>query len=371
MRKKKKMCLNFLKDMKKKTEKEIDNMNKNQLIHYSKQFLNRVNEIENYLDKYIQYKKGYKLSEEEELKINDYNSKLNKANDLLQEITAKYNKSKIFIEKNNSIIDQLNKENILLKKKLNDKITLEKLTYPSFLHKTLYNDNIDKRKIKQDLIDFETRTLSTKKRNEKNKYFNFDNENKNIYSNYTITQTNTKRPDSYRCSTYENNNTYNNKYNSNKYKNNWKNKEDKDKNEEDNIIAKPMFTNSKLEHNGNPEGNYLKIDVGDESTQKKNFNLVQIGEVPINENGNNSLLNMNLYSKESGQKIEESNNNINKDIVNADSGNLPWRNGGNNKKDYYNKKKDNYYYNNNKNYNNYKNKYPLNQPKSKKSNKFD
>ena len=34
-------------------------------------------------------------------------------------------------------------------------------------------------------------------------------------------------------------------------------------------------------------------------------------------------------------------------------------------------KKDNYYYNNNKNYNNYKNKYPLNQPKSKKSNKFD
>ena len=80
---------------------------------------------------------------------------------------------------------------------------------------------------------------------------------------------------------------------------------------------------------------------------------------------------MNLYSKESGQKIEESNNNINKDIVNADSGNLPWRNGGNNKKDYYNKKKDNYYYNNNKNYNNYKNKYPLNQPKSKKSNKFD
>ena len=202
----------FFEGHEKKTEKEIDNMNKDQLIHYSKQFLSRVNEIENYLDKYIQYKKGYKLSEEDELKINDYNSKLNKANDLLQEITAKYNKSKIFIEKNNSIIEQLNKENILLRKKLNDKITLEKLTYPSFLHKTLYNDNIDKRKIKQDLIDFETRTLSTKKRNEKNKYFNFDNENKNIYSNYTITQSNTKRPDSYRCTTFDNN-TYNNKYN--------------------------------------------------------------------------------------------------------------------------------------------------------------
>ena len=196
--------------------------------------------------------------------------------------------------------------------------------------------------------------------------YNYQNNNfMNTNSNYM------RKPGSEYNNKYSNNNTYNNKYNSNKYKNYWKNKEDKDKNEEDIIIAKPMFTNSKLENNGNPEGNYLKIDVGDESTQKKNFNLVQIGEVPINENGNNSLLNMNLYSKESGQKIEESNNNINKDTVNADSGNLPWRNGGNNKKDYYNKKKDNYYYNNNKNYNNYKNKYPLNQPKSKKSNKFD
>jgi hypothetical protein len=115
--------------------------------------------------------------------------------------------------------------------------------------------------------------------------YNYQNNNfMNTNSNYM------RKPGSEYNNKYSNNNTYNNKYNSNKYKNNWKNKEDKDKNEEDIIIAKPMFTNSKLENNGNPEGNYLKIDVGDDSTQKKNFNLVQIGEVPINENGNNSLL---------------------------------------------------------------------------------
>ena len=204
----KKTKFKFFEGHEKKTEKEIENMNKDQLIHYSKQFLNRVNEIENYLDKYIQYKKGYKLSEEDELKINDYNSKLNKANDMLEEITAKYNKSKIFIEKNNSIIDQLNKENILLKKKLNDKITLEKLTYPSFMHKTQNNEIINKKKIKQDLLDFEPHTISIQKRKDKTKYFNFDKENKKTLSNYSLTHSNKKRPDSYRCTTYSNKNNY-------------------------------------------------------------------------------------------------------------------------------------------------------------------
>ena len=175
-----------------------------------------------------------------------------------------------------------------------------------------------------------------------------------------------------------NSNTYSNKYNSHKNKNYWQNKEDKDKKEEDILLKKPMFTNSKLENNGNPEGNYVKIDIGDNNTQKKNFNLVNIGEVEINNKANDSLLNISTKNKEIERKIEESNNNE-KNKEEIDSGNLPWRIGGNNKKEYYNKKKDNnYYYNNNKsyNYNNYynynnRNKYPLNQPKSKKGNKFD
>ena len=204
-----KKVFKFFEGHEKKTEKEIDNMNKDQLIHYSKQFINRVNEIENYLDKYIQYKKGYKLSEEDELKINDYNSKLNKSNELLHEITAKYNKSKIFIEKNNAIIDQLNKENILLKKKLNDKITMEKLTYPSFLHSTQNTGTINKKKIKQNLLNFETHILSSHKNKDKKKLFNFDNENKKTYSNFTLTQTNRKRPESsYRDIINNNNNNY-------------------------------------------------------------------------------------------------------------------------------------------------------------------
>ena len=99
--------------------------------------------------------------------------------------------------------------------------------------------------------------------------------------------------------------------------------------------------------------------------------MINIGEVNINDKEKNSLLNISNKYK------EESNNIKNNDLIKDDSSDLPWRNGGNNKKEYYNKKKDNYYnksYKNNNNYYNYndnRNKYPLNQPKSKKNNKFD
>ena len=195
-----KKVFKFFEGHEKKTEKEIDNMNKDQLINYSKQFLSRLNEIDTYLDKYIQYKKGYKLSEEEELKINDYNRKLEKANDLLEEITTKYNKSKIFIEKNNAIIEHLNKENLLLKKKLNDKITMEKLTYPSLLYNTQNNNTNGKRSFKDNFLGLERHTINNESVREKRK--NFNNENRKTISHFSLKN----RDDSNRCNTITNNN---------------------------------------------------------------------------------------------------------------------------------------------------------------------
>ena len=193
-----KSVFKFFQGHEKKTEIEIENMNKDQLVTYGKKFVDRVKEIETYLDKYIQYKKGYKFSEEEELKISDYNHRLNCANDLLEEMTAKYNKSKEYIEKNNTIIDQLNKENLILKKKLNDKITMEKLTYPSFLN--TQNNSSNKKKIKYTLLEF------------KNQAKNLKIKGKNIfgkggtYSHFSLSKVNNKNKiDSYRCNTYKNN----------------------------------------------------------------------------------------------------------------------------------------------------------------------
>ena len=98
-------------------------MNKNQLIHYSKQFLKRATQIEEYLDKYMQYKKGYKFNKEEEEKIASYSRKLEKANEILDDITEKCNKAKIYNQKNNQLINKLKKENVSLKKALNNLIT--------------------------------------------------------------------------------------------------------------------------------------------------------------------------------------------------------------------------------------------------------
>lgn len=186
---------------------------------------------------------------------------------------------------------------------------------------------------------------------------------------------------------------------SNRDKHNWNNFNNfyaGEKKEDNEFISKPMFTNSKLENHGNPEGNFVKIDLAPE--EKKHINLTNIGEVPINNNAVNSLLTIKslLIGKDSEKKENQINSDENKsnstststqisnnsNSLNNDASSLPWRGGstfrdkegGGFKKDYYNKtyrnnKKDYYYYSNGKNYN--KNRYSLNQPQSKKSNKFD
>ena len=192
-----KKLFKFFDGHEKKTEIEIENMNKNQLIHYSKQFLNRAAQIEEYLDKYIQYKKGYKLTQEEELKINDYIMKFEKANELLDDITEKYNKSKVYIQKNNQLINQLNKENISLKKTLNNILLMEKLTNPNKFF-NMKNMNLNKRKYKDNMFDFEAHT--TFDRNFKG--INIDKEFRKTFTNFISEPEIIKN--SIRCNTYNN-----------------------------------------------------------------------------------------------------------------------------------------------------------------------
>lgn len=181
---------------------------------------------------------------------------------------------------------------------------------------------------------------------------------------------------------------------SNRDKNSWNNYMGGEKKDKNDLVSRPMFINSKLENNGNPEGNFVKINIASE--EKNNFKLTNIGEVSVNcAHDVNSIVTMktNLLEKES-EKKENSINKINSENINENkisidynkddnnsSSSLPWRSGsffgerggGGYKKDYHNKNyrnyKNNYYYSNGKNYN--KNKYQLNQPQSKKMNKFD
>ena len=223
----------------------------------------------------------------------------------------------------------------------------------------------------------------------KNYSNNFMNTNSNYIRNPSTEIPNTKKEYYYSNYQYVKGRGYSNK---DKYNwNNFNNFYEGGKKEENDIVTKPMFTNSKLENNGNPEGNFVKIDIVPE--EKKNFNLTNIGEIPINENTDNSLL--AIKSLLFGKGNEKKENNINESStedkkneiplliqtnnnLKSDSNSLPWRSGSTfserggegYKKDYYNKsytnnKKD-YYYSNGKNYNRNRYKYNLNQPQTKK-----
>ena len=192
----------------KKTEIEIENMNKNQLIQYSKQFLNRANEIEVYLNKYIQYKQGYHFSQEEENKIRDCNRNFEKANETFDEINEKYNKSKAYIKKNNQLIDNLTKENISLKKKLNNILIMEKLTEQNNIFSSKKN-YINKKIYKENILDLEPHNILYK--NSDNYLIHFDKDYKSNFANFSP-KLNIKNY-SYRCNTY--NNTNKNKHQKN------------------------------------------------------------------------------------------------------------------------------------------------------------
>ena len=189
----------FFEAHEKKTEIEIENMNKNQLIQYCKNFLNRAAQVEEYLDNYIHYKQGYKLSQEEEAKISDYSNKLEKANEILDDITEKYNKSKVYLQKNDQLINQLNKENTSLKKALNNILLMEKLTNPNkFLN--MKSNTLNKKKYKDNMLDFKAQMTYDK--NFVQNMIDFDTESKKTFTKYISDSNNNQN--SIRCNTYDN-----------------------------------------------------------------------------------------------------------------------------------------------------------------------
>lgn len=189
-------------------------------------------------------------------------------------------------------------------------------------------------------------------------------------------------------------------YNNNHYNNNFYSHENFNRKGIDDSVSKPMFINSKLQNNGNPSGNYLKIDI---VTEEKKYKLETVGEIPLNnikanneisKNDNNenktsdslNLIKSLLIGGDKNGDIQsktiETDCNINNNKNIPDFGPDSWRNGGisnkerNYKKDmFYTKsfrgsKRDNKYFNND-NGKNYHKGYRLNQPQAKGGNKYD
>ena len=159
---------------------------------------------------------------------------------------------------------------------------------------------------------------------------------------------------------YKNNNNYNLK--KNYYQKNKKEEED---------IKKPMFINSKLENNGNPDGNFIKLEM-----DIPKYNFIPNGEIHPNNNNtinnNNNDINNNKIDKDTPHQFTNNlsiSMNLDRNYI-LDSN----KSYNDSQKYYYNKHK----YYDNKNYNHNKNdrgnNYPLNQPSSRgntNNNKFD
>ena len=161
--------------------------------------MERAAQIEEYLNNYIHYKKGYKLSEEEEAKISDYSNKLERANEILDDITEKYNKSKVYLQKNEQLINQLTKENTSLKKALNNILLMEKLTNPNKFLK-MNSNKLNKKKYENNMFDFQAHMTFDK--NFGPNFSNFDKESKKTFTKFISDQNNIQN--SIRCNTYDN-----------------------------------------------------------------------------------------------------------------------------------------------------------------------
>ena len=153
-------------------------MDKEEITKHCLDLNKRVNDIEDYMEKYAKYKKGFDVKEFQltESHVANLYEQIQKLNKNLDEQIEINNRNKIIIESQNRSITNLKNENLLLKSQLEGKELKDKITYP-FLGNPL-KDNINL----TSQNNFNTKTKST------NNYI------------YTGTYENSKYNDIYRLS---------------------------------------------------------------------------------------------------------------------------------------------------------------------------
>ena len=160
------------------SKESLDKMDKEEITKHCLDLNKRVNDIEDYMEKYAKYKKGFDVKEFQltESHVANLYEQIQKLNKNLDEQIEINNRNKIIIESQNRSITNLKNENLLLKSQLEGKELKDKITYP-FLGNPL-KDNINL----TSQNNFNTKTKST------NNYI------------YTGTYENSKYNDIYRLS---------------------------------------------------------------------------------------------------------------------------------------------------------------------------
>lgn len=117
-----------------KPNDEIEKLNQGELLDYCKSIHKIIQQIEDYANNYIKYKKGYNVKEFEinEKYVNELYNKKEKLQRILEEQVSINNKNKIIISSHERMIEKLNSENFLLRNTLNSRMLNNKITYPYF-----------------------------------------------------------------------------------------------------------------------------------------------------------------------------------------------------------------------------------------------
>jgi hypothetical protein len=119
-------------------KENLDLMEKEEIINHCLDLNKRVNNIEDYVEKYAKYKRGYNIKEFEltESHVANLYEQIKRLNKNIDEQVDINNRNKIIIESQNRTINNLKNENLLLKNQLEGKELNERISYPVLNNQT-------------------------------------------------------------------------------------------------------------------------------------------------------------------------------------------------------------------------------------------
>ena len=119
-------------------KEDLDKMEKEEIINYCLEMNKRINNIEDYIEKYAQYKRGFNIKEFEltESHVANLYDQIKRLNKNIDEQVDINNRNKIIIESQNRTINNLKNENLLLKNQLEGKELNERISYPVLNNQT-------------------------------------------------------------------------------------------------------------------------------------------------------------------------------------------------------------------------------------------
>ena len=139
------------------TKENLDLMEKEEIINHCLDLNKRVNDIEDYVEKYAKYKRGYNVKEFEltESHVSNLYEQIKRLTKNIDEQVDINNRNKIIIESQNRSIINLQNEIVLLKNQLEGKELNDKISFP-FLNHQKSNPNL----ISQSSFNSKSKTIN-------------------------------------------------------------------------------------------------------------------------------------------------------------------------------------------------------------------